>query len=329
MKSIIELLLLKMKKIIAIVGPTASGKTDLAIKIAKKFSLQNKNSKFKNIAGAEIVSADSRQIYKDMDIGVAKPKRDKGKKSKEYISNGIIHHMIDIKRPDEDYSVAEYKKEAIKIINDILNRGKIPIFVGGTGLYIKAVLDNLTIPEAKANNKLRKKMEEELNKKGLQCLSNKLIKLDPKAKEIVDLKNPRRVIRALEIIETTGNLFSETRKSGPPLFDAIRIGICPEKNILEKRIAKRTKDMLNKNKSKNIISETKKLIKKYGKNNKIIDSIGYREIIDYLNKSISLQEAENQINKHTIDYAKRQMTWFKKDKNIKWIKDPKEAFKII
>lgn len=325
-----------MKKIIAIVGPTASGKTDLAIKIAKRFLYKNRQNKFikylklDGINGAEIVSADSRQIYKDMNIGVAKPQRDKeNKNSKRYISKGIVHHLIDIKKPNEDYSVAEYKRDAIKIINDILNRNKMPILVGGTGLYVKAVLDNLTIPEVKADNTLRKRLEKQIEKNGIEYLSKKLLKIDPKAGEIVDLKNPRRVIRALEIIKGTGNLFSDLRKTGPLMFDAIRIGICPEKNILEKRIKKRTREMLDKRKSKNIISETKKLLKKYGENNKIIDSIGYHEIIDFLNKKISLKQAEENINKNTMNYAKRQMTWFKKDKKVKWIKEQKDAFKII
>lgn len=310
----------KTPRIIAVVGPTASGKTALAIMLAKKYI-------------GEIVSADSRQIYCEMDIGTAKPPHD-NQKSKRYISEGIPHYLIGIKNLNEDYSVVDYKRDAIRAINSILKRGKLPILVGGTGLYIKAVIDNLTIPEVKADPRLRKKLEAQIQKKGLASVFQKLVSLDPEAAYIVDPKNPRRVIRALEVALKTKFPFSASRKSGPSLFDAVQIGIYPGKEILGKRIKKRTKEMFK----NGLVQEVKSLVKKYlpslsygetsGPRCKAFDAIGYREVIDYLGGKISLKEAEERINKNTIRYAKRQMTWFKKDKRIKWIKNQKDINKL-
>ncbi len=327
------------QKIVAIVGPTASGKTALAIRLAKKYN-------------GEIVSADSRQIYRGMDIGTAKPlrqnteyriqkkeykKKKKEGQSEDYISGGIRHHLLDIKNPDEDYSVADYKRDATRAIDAILKRGKLPILAGGTGLYVKAVIDNLTIPEVKADPRLRKRLETEIKKEGLPAVFQKLIALDPEAAHIVDPKNPRRVIRALEIAVATKKPFSETRKSGPPLYDAVHIGIFPGKEVLEKRIKKRTREMFgngparadfSKKKSGGLVKEVKSLVKKYGSRCKTFDGIGYREVIDYLDGKISPGEAEKLINKNTVAYAKRQMTWFKKDKRIRWVKDQKDKMNL-
>ena len=183
-----------LPKIIAIVGPTASGKTDLAIKLAKKLN-------------GEIISADSRQVYKGMNIGTAKAKlRANGKLQ---IANGIPHYLINIKKPNENYTVAEFKKDAIDAVNKIIKRGKVPILAGGTGLYVKAVTENLEIPEVKPDMALRKKLEKRIEREGLDALYRELIKQDPEAAYIVDGKNPRRVIRALEIAISTKKPFSE------------------------------------------------------------------------------------------------------------------------
>ncbi len=292
-------------QIIVIVGPTASGKSDLAVKIAKKFN-------------GEIISADSRQIYREMDIGTAKP----GKKELA----AVKHYLIGIKNPNQDYAAGQYKKDAIRAINKIIKSGKIPILVGGTGLYIDAVVKNLEFPKVKENKKLRVQLEKEISVKGLDFVFNKLVGLDPEAAYIVDPKNPRRVIRALEIALTSGKKFSEQRKTGKPLYNALEIGINFPSELLKRKIAKRTKQMIR----EGLVEEVKKMVKKYGLDCKAFDAIGYREIIDYLRGKISLTEAVELMNKNTWHYAKRQMTWFKRNKNIHWIFGGRErAFKLV
>lgn len=297
-------------KIIVIVGPTASGKSALAVKIATKF-------------GGEIISADSRQIYRGMDIGTAKP-------SKKGLAK-IPHHLINIKNPDENYTVAEYKQSAVKAINKIIKNKKLPILVGGTGLYVKSVTDNLNIPEVAPDLKFRRKLEKEIKKYGLKYIFEKLIKLDPEAAYIVDPNNPRRVIRALEVAIKTKKPFSEQRKSGKPLFNFIEVGIKWPNNVLKSRINKRVDFMIK----KGLIDEVKNLIKKYpppfnrGEGLNSFDAIGYREIINYLDKETPLDETTELIKNNTRNYAKRQMTWFKKDKRIHWIRSEKEAEKLI
>jgi tRNA dimethylallyltransferase len=283
-------------KVIVILGPTASGKTALSLNLAKK------------VNGA-IISADSCQIYKYMNIGTAKP-------TKKEMTN-IPHYLINIKNPDEDYTVAEYKKDAVNAITKIIARGKTPIIVGGTGLYIQALVDNLDIPEVKPNLKLRKKLEQKIKKYGLQKLFDELVKLDPEAAYIVDAKNPRRVIRALEVAITTGKPFTSQRKKNKSLFDFLQIGIKVPDEELKQKIELRTKIMIN----KGLVQEVKKLIKKYDSKPRTFDSIGYKEIIEYLNGKITLKKAKELISLNTWHFAKRQMTWFKKyAKDAIWLK---------
>ena len=300
-------------RILVIVGPTASGKTALAIKLAKKLN-------------GEIVSADSRQIYRGMNVGTAKPpfspanpraaaKTSVPRSSREtHVSEGIPHHLIDIRNPDENYTVADYKRDAVKAIKKILARGKLPILVGGTGLYIKAVVENLDIPKVKENPELRRQLETELEKNGLDFLFKKLVALDPEAAYIVDPKNPRRVIRALEVALITGKPFTAQRKKKKPLFDAVIIGITLPNEKLRMKIEKRVDEMIK----SGFVDEVKKLYSKYGKV-KALEAIGYREIIEYLDGKISLEETVRQIKFNTWHYAKRQMTWFRKDKKVFWI----------
>jgi len=291
-------------KIIVIVGPTASGKSALAVEIAQKFN-------------GEIVSADSRQIYRGMDIGTAKPSK------KEMTA--VRHHLIDIKDPNQDYSVGQYKKDAIKAINRIIKSGKLPILIGGTGLYIDAVVKNLEFPEVKENKKLRAQLEEEINEKGLNHVFKRLISLDPEAAYITDPKNPRRVIRALEIALLSNKKFSEQRKSGRPPYNALEIGINLPLELLKIKIAKRTKRMIK----KGLVEEVKKMVKKYGLDCRAFDAIGYREIIDYLKSKINLAEAIEQMDKNTWHYAERQTTWFKRNKEIKWVKNYNKALSLL
>lgn len=305
-------------KLLVIVGPTASGKTNLAIKLAKKYN-------------GEIVSADSRQIYREMDIGTAKPPKGAPSNDGAYVVDDIPHHLLDIKNPNQPYTVAEYKKDAVKAIKDIQKRGKLPIMVGGTGLYIKAVAENLDIPKVSAQPLLRKKIEQEAEKFGLNYVFKKLIKLDPEAAYIVDPKNPRRVIRALEITLLTKKPFSQQRKSGKPLFDILKIGISVPNQKLKEKINLRADAMIR----EGLVNEVKILINKYG-SQQAFEAIGYREIIDFLNpvrnivsngvnNKKTLEQAIAEIKINTWHYAKRQMTWFGADKKICWIGNLNEA----
>jgi tRNA dimethylallyltransferase len=274
-------------KLIVVLGPTASGKTDLAIDLAKQFD-------------GEIVCADSRTIYKGMDIGTAKPKELKG----------IPHHLIDIVSPNTDFNVALFKQEAIKKINEIIQRGKMPIVAGGTGLYIKAIVENLDFPIVPANQKLRAKLE----KKNITELFKMYAELDEEGSKIIDKNNKRRLIRAIEVSLALKEPFFKERKK-EPMYDVLQIGINIEKDELEKRIRKRVDNMIKQGLEK----EVKKLSKKYGFNVPPMQTIGYREWEGYFDKEVGLEETIERIKINTIKFAKRQMTWFRKDKTIKWI----------
>lgn len=288
-------------KLIVILGPTASGKTDLAIKLAKKYN-------------GEVVSADSRQVYRGMDIGTAKPVDLKG----------IPHYLLDIKNPNENYTVAEYKEDAVKIIKDIQSRGKLPILCGGTGLYIKAVVENLDIPKIEADPLLRKNIEKDIQEYGLDFVFKKLVELDPEAAYIVDPKNPRRVIRALEVTIATNKPFSSQRKTGQPIFDVLEIGITLPNEKLKEKISQRIDQMIK----DGLVNEVKNLFLKY-KDQQAFDAIGYREIIEFLNNKATLDQAIEKMKINTWHYAKRQMTWFKKDPKIHWVQNSKEVAQLL
>ncbi len=288
-----------MNKLIVILGPTASGKTDLSIRLAKKFK-------------GEIVSADSRQVYRGMDIGT-------GKVTKKEMA-GIPHYLLDVASPRKKFSVAQYKKLAQKAINRIFKKEKIPFLVGGTGFYIQAVTDEIVIPEVKPKWKLRK----ELEKKSAEELFEKLKKIDPKRASSIDKNNKRRLIRAIEIVSETKKPVPKIKK-GIPDFQILKIGIKKEKDDLQKLIKKR----LEKRLKKGMIAEVKKLKEKLSWQR--LDSFGleYRYIALYLQKKITKEEMKERLEKEIWHYAKRQMTWFKRDKEIKWIKNYKEAEKLV
>ncbi|MFA5050549.1 MAG: tRNA (adenosine(37)-N6)-dimethylallyltransferase MiaA [Patescibacteria group bacterium] len=304
-----------LKKIIIILGPTASGKTDIALKLAKKFK-------------GEIICADSRTIYKGMDIGTAKPihgtwNMEHG--AKIYKIDGVPHYMIDVVQPNQEFTVAQFKQKAIEIIDDIQKRNKTPFLVGGTGLYISSLVDNFDIPAIAPDKKLRSKLEKMAAKYGPDYLWKKLIKLDPEAKKFIQKENLRRVIRALEVCLKTKKPFSQIRQKGEPLFETLLIGINQPRPILYQRINQRVDKMIK----SGLINEVKKLIKKYPAHSRAFSGIGYKEIISYLRGEISLIEAADLIKKNTRHYAKRQITWFKRDERIKWIKKINQAKILI
>lgn len=287
------------KKLIAVVGPTASGKSALAVQLAKDFN-------------GEIISADSRQVYKGMDIG-------SGKITKKEM-RGIPHHLLDVALPKQKFTVAQYQKSARAAISKILKGGKIPVICGGTGFYVQSVVDGIVIPEVKPNWKLRKKLE----KKSTAELYKILKKSDPERAKNIERQNPRRLIRAIEIVMTTRKPVPKLNFSPPP-YATLLIGINKPKKRLKNLIAKRLKKRL----ASGMIAEIKKL-KRNVLSWKRLEEFGleYRWVARYLQKNISKKEMVNKLQKDIEHFAKRQMTWFLRDKRIKWIKNYKEAKKI-
>ncbi|MDP2820781.1 MAG: tRNA (adenosine(37)-N6)-dimethylallyltransferase MiaA, partial [bacterium] len=294
-------------KLVVILGTTAAGKTDLAIKLAKDFN-------------GEIVSADSRQIYKELDIGTAKPKYRKNKKQEILIGN-IVHHFIDFIDLKKDFNVALYKKLAIEKIKEIQEKGKIPFLVGGTGLYISAIVDNLEFPKIIPDKKLRKKLE----KKSVKELFKMYKKLDPQGAKTIEKGNKRRLVRAIEVSMLSDSVFSQIKSKGTPIFDILEIGIDIDKYKLRKAIYKRVVQMFESGLEK----EVRKLAKKYGWENVNLQTIGYQEWKDYFDGKISKEELQQIIKNHTWQYARRQITWFKRDERINWIKNYSEAQKLF
>ncbi len=306
-------------KIVVILGPTASGKSGLALKLAKKFN-------------GEIVCADSRQVYDEMAIGTASPFQMKNHKEKSKKIDGIEHHLFNIIKPNKKFSVGQYQKLAIKTIKNIQKRGKIPFLVGGTGLYIKSIVDNLQFPKLKPSPKLRKELEQ---KTALQLFAI-YKELDKKGAKQIDKNNKRRLTRAIEVCRVTGKPFWEQRQKQTPLFDVLQIGLDVPKPELEKRITKRTKKMLKAGLEK----EVKKLVKKYGWTLVLQNTIGYSEwqlpgnfqkggyrVTSY--STIQKAQINQLISLHTVQYAKRQMTWFKKNERILWVKNYQESARKI
>jgi len=286
------------KKLIIILGPTASGKSALAVKLAKKFN-------------GEIISADSRQVYRNMDIGT-------GKITKKEMKS-ISHYLLDVANPKRKFTVAQYRSLATSAIDKIFKKRKIPIICGGTGFYIQAVVDGLIIPEVPPDWKLRKKLE----KKSVKELYQILKKLDPKRAKTIEKENPRRLIRAIEIVKKIDRV--PVLKKEPLPYSILLIGIKKGKrelsSLIRKRLLKRVRE--------GMVAEVKKL-KKSGLSWKRLEEFGleYRYIAQYLQGKISYAEMIESIQKESEHYAKRQMTWFKRDKRIKWVKNQKEAEKL-
>ena len=284
--------------VIVIAGPTASGKTSLSIELAKKIN-------------GEIVSSDSMQIYKDMNIGSAKPTKEE--------MQGIKHYLIDEVLPTERFSVAEYKKRAEKAIDEILQKGKVPIVVGGTGLYINSLVYGIEYNEIEYDAKYRQNLTEiSKTEEGLQKLYNEAKKIDEKAMEKISKKDTKRIIRILEIWKATGKTKTELEKESRKnevKYDYRVFGITMERSILYERINKRVDIMVE----SGLIEEVKNLIKKYPTFPTAMQAIGYKEIVEYLEGKLTKEEAIDKIKQESRRYAKRQMTWFNKTKDLKWI----------
>lgn len=272
-------------------GPTASGKTSLAIQKA----LTN---------NGEIISADSRLVYKGFDIASAKPTREE--------MQGIEHHLIDIVEPEIDYSVANFYDDAKVAIEKIIQKGKTPIVVGGTGLYFRILLEDFDLPRVEANYELRKELEE----KESEELHKILKELDPVTAEKIHFNNKIKIIRAIEVAKTLDKPISQAAGKKEPEYDVEWIGLnFKDREDLYERINKRVDIMVE----MGLIEETKALLKKHGRINNFINTIGYQEVLEYLDGKITLEEAVSQIKQNTRRYAKRQLTWFRRNNLINWI----------
>ena len=285
-----------MKKLLAIVGPTGSGKSQLGLILANRLD-------------GEIISADSRQIYRFLDIGTSKPSRSDQEK--------IPHHFIDSLDPREEYSAGAYGREARGTIMEIAGRNKQPILVGGSGLYVKAVIDGFFDGPGK-DVELRNQLETRLKEGGSSALLANLKKVDPESAATMDASKPRRIIRALEVFYITGKPLSEFHKeqSSAAPFETVEFGIQWERSRLYERIDQRVEAMLE----QGLVDEVRRL-KSDGYDRKLnaLNSVGYKEVFDYFDGDIDYEEMIESMKRNTRRFAKRQLTWFRADKRIKWI----------
>ena len=288
---------MQKSKVIVICGPTASGKTALSIALAKKIN-------------GEIVSCDSMQIYKDMDIGTAKPTIEE--------MQGIKHYLIGYVSPEQRYSVADYKKDAKKAIKEILEKGKIPIVVGGTGLYIDSLIYEIEYQDIKLDAQYRKQLEDEVKEKGLEELYKKAKIIDEKAMEKISLTDKKRILRVLEIYHATGKTKTEqeieSRKKEVE-YDYKVYALNWDRQKLYDRINKRVDIMIE----QGLIQEVKQILEKYSTFPTAMQGLGYKEVVDYLNGIYTKEEMVEKIKMETRRYAKRQLTWFRKNKQTIWL----------
>lgn len=293
-------------KVVVIVGPTASGKTAVSIELAKKIN-------------GEIISADSMQIYKYMDIGTAKPTLEE--------MQGIKHYMLDVVMPDETFNVAKYKSMAESAIEGILKKGKVPIIVGGTGLYINTLVDGIEFADVPGDEEYRNELIEKGYREGAMSIYKELEKIDSESAKKIDPNNIRRVARALEIYKVTGKtktqLDIESRKEVK--YDYRLFGMEWDRETLYNRIDLRVDKMIE----AGLIDEVRNVTEKFKISNTAVQGLGYKEVIEFLNGNISYEEMIEKLKLETRHYAKRQLTWFRRDKRIKWIKPDENATCVI
>lgn len=302
--------------LIAVIGPTASGKTGLAVEIAKKF-------------GGEVVSADSMQIYSELTVGTAKPT--------EKEMEGVPHHLIGHKSIDEEYSVVDYVEEAKNAIADIFSRGKLPVLCGGTGLYVDSLLSNTEFSEIKSDPDVRKKLYDFAEENGNEALFEKLKEIDPETAAKTHANNLIRVVRAMEVYEVTGKTMSEHQKDShpiPSIYDVCYIGTnFSDRDKLYARIEQRIDEMLEEG-----VEEEARFLFEHNGTCTAAQAIGYKEFYPYFRGKMSREEAISVLKKETRHYAKRQITWFRRNDKINWLfrdefsekKDLSEAaFEII
>lgn len=279
-------------KVIAIVGPTAVGKTSLSLEIAEKLS-------------AEILNADAMQIYKGMDIGTAKLALSERR--------GITHHQIDVLDPEEEANVSAYQKQTREIINDLLNKKVQPMLVGGSGLYVNSVLEDLEFPGT--NLEIRAKYEEILEEQGVEVLFEMLTRIDKEAAQNILPNNARKIVRALEVNELTGNNFNAKLPEPSPIFSDVRIALDMPRDLLDSRIAERVYQMFK----DGFVEEVKSLEPKLRKGKTALRALGYSQVLSLLNGEITEQEAITLTTNATKKFARRQLSWFRRDPLIHWL----------
>ena len=285
------------EKVIVICGPTASGKTALSIVLAKKIN-------------GEIISADSMQIYKDMDIGTAKPTKEE--------MQGIKHYLLDFVSPEERYSVAQYKQDAKSAIKEIIAKGKTPIIVGGTGLYIDSLIYEIEYSDIKIDESYRNELEKIVEEKGLNELYKMAMQIDPIAMEKISPNDKKRIMRVLEIYKSTGKTKTQQEEESrrkPVEYDYKVFAINWDREILYQRINKRVDIMIE----QGLIEEVKKILQKYEQFPTAMQGLGYKEVVDYINGIYTKEEMIEKIKMETRRYAKRQLTWFRKNKQTIWL----------
>ncbi len=281
--------------ILVLAGPTASGKSHLAVEVA-------------HILNGEIVNADSRQVYAQLSIGTAKPTEEE--------MGGIPHHMFDVRSPDERISAGEWAKEAQAVCREIQQRGRVPIVVGGSGLYIQALTDGFVEEPSGVPESISNELQQELSERGAEALYTELESVDPASAALYSDKNPRRVLRALAWFRHVGSPISEAKQTQHPGMQAICFCLFPDRAQLYERINKRTSKMFE----QGLVEEVQVLLTKYTPDVQSLHTVGYREVIDYLNGLISLDQAINFTAQKTRNYAKRQYTWFRK-RDMQFIED--------
>ena len=279
-------------KVIAIVGPTAVGKTSLSLEIAEKLS-------------AEIINADAMQIYKGMDIGTAKLALSERR--------GITHHQIDVLNPEEEANVSTYQKQTREIINDLLNKKIQPMLVGGSGLYVNSVLEDLEFPGT--NLEIRANYEEILEEQGVEVLYEMLERIDKEAAQNILPNNARKIVRALEVNELTGNNFNAKLPEPSPVFSDVRIALDMPRDLLDARIAERVHQMFK----NGLVEEVKSLEPKLRKGKTALRALGYSQVLSLLNGEITEQEAITLTINATKKFARRQLSWFRRDPLIHWL----------
>ncbi len=289
--------------LIVVVGPTAVGKSALALRLAEAL-------------GGEIVSADSRQVYRFMDVGTAKPTRQEQAR--------VHHHLIDVVYPDEDYTLAHFQADAYRAIDDVLDRGCLPFLVGGTGLYVRAVVEGLVIPRVAPQAALRVELEERARREGRDAVYRELQALDPVAASRIDPRNVRRVIRALEVCRATGQPISRLQAAAAPPYRVLTIGLTTDRETLYRRIDARVDEQL----AAGLVEENRDLLARgYGYDLPAMSGLGYRQIGMYLRGEVSLPRAVEILKFETHRFARQQYTWFRlSDPRIHWLETGPATF---